>query len=232
MIERRSSPGSSARSSCEMVGEALLSRVQLLEILRRELRRRHLGREPFELGAHHERLVQLVPRDRADAHAAVRHERDEPEGGQAPQRLADGRPRDVELLGKLLLTEDGPGRELARDDRLLDHERDVVCLGGVETSLQTECTPGPSGIRRAPAATPPPGTAPSPPRPPRPPPPRGGPAPRRTGRRAPTATPASARSPPWRRPPSGCRSPLRRRRAATRRDSARRRRRSCAARRR
>src|SRR5579864_6117676 len=112
--------------------ESLLGRIELLEVLGCELRRRHLSREPLELRAHHESLVQLVARDRAYSNAAVRDERDEPEGGQPPQGLAHGGARDVELLRELLLPEDGPGRELARDDRLLDHERDVVCLGCVE----------------------------------------------------------------------------------------------------
>ena len=64
--------------------------------------------------------------DRVRAHAVA-------EGGEPAQRLPHRRARDVELLRELLLPEDGPGRELARDDRLLDHERDVVCLGGVES---------------------------------------------------------------------------------------------------
>src|SRR5581483_10915107 len=114
------------------LGEALLCRVKLLEILGRHLRGGDLRGERLELGADHEGLVQLVARDRAHAHAAVRNERDEPERGESPQRLAHGRPRDVELLRELLLAEHRPGRELARDDRLLDHEGDVVGFGRVE----------------------------------------------------------------------------------------------------
>src|SRR5213076_1643540 len=66
------------------------------------------------------------------ADAAVRDERDEPEGGEPAERLADGRARDVELLGELLLAEHGSRLELTGDDWLLDHERDVVGLGAVE----------------------------------------------------------------------------------------------------
>src|SRR5581483_4237639 len=112
--------------------EPLLGRVELLEILRRHLRRRHLGRERLELGADEERLLEVVARDRADAHAAVRHEGDETERGEAAERLAHRRARHLELLGELLLAEDGPRRELAGDDRLLDHERDVVGLRRVK----------------------------------------------------------------------------------------------------
>src|SRR5262245_26964035 len=114
-------------------GEALLRVIELLQLLRRDLRRRDLRREALELGPHHERFVQLLTRDRPDAHAAIRDERDEPECSETAQRLADRRARDVELLRQLLLAEDGPRCELARDDGLLDDQRDVVGLGGVET---------------------------------------------------------------------------------------------------
>src|SRR5205823_1579717 len=49
------------------LGEILLRRLELREVVRRHLLRGDLGRERLELGAHHERLVQLLPRDRADA---------------------------------------------------------------------------------------------------------------------------------------------------------------------
>src|SRR5207302_9889610 len=97
-----------------------------------DLRRGDLGGEALGLGADEERLVQLLPRDRAHAHAAVGLERDESERRESPQGLANGRPRDLEPLRQLLLAKDRPRLELAGDDRLLDHERDVVGLGGVE----------------------------------------------------------------------------------------------------
>ena len=84
--------------------------------------------------------MQLLARDHPDADAAVRDEVDEPERGEPAQRLADRRPADLELLGELLLAKDASGRELAGDDRLLDHERDVVGLGAVEAHVH-ECTP-------------------------------------------------------------------------------------------
>src|SRR5205823_1011963 len=52
------------------LGEVLLGFLELHEILGRYLPRCDLGREGLELGAHHERLVQLLPGDRADADAA------------------------------------------------------------------------------------------------------------------------------------------------------------------
>src|SRR5205823_12239166 len=119
--------------------EVLLRLFELREILGRHLRRGDLRGERLELRAHHERLVQVLPRDRAHADAAVRDERDEPEGREPAERLADRRARDVELLGELLLAEDGARLELAGDDRLLDHERDVVGLGAVEAHAG-ECT--------------------------------------------------------------------------------------------
>src|SRR6266542_2287949 len=114
------------------LSEPLLALVELLQLLGRDLRRRDLGRKRLELRAHHEGLVELLPRDRADTYAAVRHERDEPKGCQPAQGLPDGRPRDVELLRKLFLAKDRPRGELPRDDGLLDDERDVVGLGSVE----------------------------------------------------------------------------------------------------
>ena len=61
--------------------------------------------------------------------AAVRQERDEPHPrAQPPQRLADRRPADAELLRELLLPQHRPGRDLPARDRLLEAERDVVGL--------------------------------------------------------------------------------------------------------
>jgi hypothetical protein len=113
-------------------GEVLLGGLERLEILGRHVPGGDLRRERLELGAHHERLVQLLPRNSPDADAAVGDEGDEPERRQPPQSFADRRSRDLELLGQLLLAEDGSRLELAGDDRLLDYERDVVGLGGVE----------------------------------------------------------------------------------------------------
>src|SRR5207342_1220427 len=87
-----------------------------------------LGGKALQLRANEERLAQLLARDRAHAHTAVRLERHEPERGELAQRLADRGAADLELVGELLLAQHGSGRELARDDRLLDHEGDVVGL--------------------------------------------------------------------------------------------------------
>ena len=60
------------------------------------------------------------------AYAAVRLEADEPERGEPAQRLAHRRPAHLELLGEVLLAQRAAGWDLARDDRLLERERDVV----------------------------------------------------------------------------------------------------------
>src|SRR5581483_3818612 len=71
-------------------------------------------------------------RERPNANTAVRLERHEPERREPPQRFPHGRARDSEPLRQLLLAEHGAGRELARDDRLLDETRDVVGLRALE----------------------------------------------------------------------------------------------------
>ena len=91
-------------------------------------RRRELGRERLQLGPYEEGLAELVARDLTHAHAAIGDERDEPGRGEPAQCLAHGRPADLELLRELLLAEDGAGRDLARDDRVLQGQRDLVCF--------------------------------------------------------------------------------------------------------
>ena len=54
--------------------EAPLRALELGEVVVGHLRRRDLGREALELGAHQERLADLVAREHAHAHAAVRLE--------------------------------------------------------------------------------------------------------------------------------------------------------------
>ena len=108
--------------------EAALGLLELGEVVVGHLRRRDLGREALELGAHHERLADLVEREHPHAYAAVRLERDEPERGEPPKRLAHGRSAHLELLGEVLLAERAAGRDLAGDDRLLERESDVVGL--------------------------------------------------------------------------------------------------------
>jgi len=110
--------------------EAPLDRVELGQICGGHLRRRHSGGEPLELGADEERLAQLVRRDRAHAHAAVRLERDETERGEAAKRLAHRRAADVEPLGRRLLAADGPRPDHATHDPVPAHARGVV---GLET---------------------------------------------------------------------------------------------------
>jgi hypothetical protein len=73
--------------------------------------------------------VQLVTRDRPDANASVRDERDEAGSGQAAQGLPDRRSADLEARRELLLAQNRTRRELAGDDRVLERERDLVGFG-------------------------------------------------------------------------------------------------------
>ena len=85
------------------------------------MRRRGLGgREALELGADQERLAQLGGRDRAHAHAAVGHRRDEAERLESLQRLAHRGAADAEALADVLLAQHLPRRDRARDDLVLE----------------------------------------------------------------------------------------------------------------
>ena len=74
-------------------------------------------------------LLRVIVRTR---NAAVGDERDETERGQATQCLPHRRSADVEALRDLFLAEDLPRLELAGDDLLLEHERDLVGLRAFE----------------------------------------------------------------------------------------------------
>ena len=124
--------GGQAAAAAQLVGEpreAILDRLQLVEVGARHPLRRDLGREALELRPDEKRLAQLGAGQRADADAAVGLERDEAERRQAAKRLADGRAADAVPSRQLLLAQHGSRRELPRDDRLLQLERDVVRLG-------------------------------------------------------------------------------------------------------
>src|SRR6185437_3225852 len=93
-----------ARAQCtRQPGEALLRLIELLEIGFRELLRGNRGDEALEFGAYEERLPHLLAGERADAKAAVRLERDEPERREAAQGLANGRAADRVVSRYLLL---------------------------------------------------------------------------------------------------------------------------------
>ena len=117
-----------SRRRVGQLGEAVLGGVECGEPLGRHARRGALGGEPFELGADEEGLAQLVAGERADANAAVRLERDEPERGEPAQRFADRRAADVEPLGEQLLPEHRARGDRAGDDLVLEDDRDVVGL--------------------------------------------------------------------------------------------------------
>ncbi len=111
-------------------GEPSLDGVELGEIVGRHLAGRDLRRKPFELRADEERLPELGPGDRPHANATVRLERHEPERGEAPERLANGRATHGEPLGELLLPENGPRRDHTRDDLVLEDTGEIVGLRG------------------------------------------------------------------------------------------------------
>ena len=103
---------------------------------------RELHREPLELGADPERLRELVTAGPAYPDAPVRRKRDEPFGGEQPERLADRRPAHAELLGEPALAQHGFGRNRAGGDGLLDSQRDLVGLrrAGHRHSVSAEVT--------------------------------------------------------------------------------------------
>ena len=127
--ERRSAPGSRSRIERVRREKRRSACLELLEVLLGDPLRGDAGDEALELGAEQERLLHLRARERPHAEAAVGLERDEAERREAAQRLAHRRPADRVLRRHLLLPEHGAGRELARDDRLLERERDLVGLG-------------------------------------------------------------------------------------------------------
>src|SRR3954452_16629059 len=112
--------------------KVILRLLELRKPLVGDPRRGHGRCKTLELRAYEECLVQILARQRAHADAAVRDEGDEPERCESPERLPDRRARDLELLREMLLPQDRARRELTRDDRLLDRQRDVVGLGALE----------------------------------------------------------------------------------------------------
>ncbi|MBM2823453.1 MAG: hypothetical protein HW413_2199 [Thermoleophilia bacterium] len=108
------------------LAEAKLRVLERHEVGRRHFRSGNLRSEALELSADKEGLAELVPREHANANATVGLEAHEAERREPPERLAHRRPRHLELLGQVLLAEDAARRNLARDDRLLERERDVV----------------------------------------------------------------------------------------------------------
>ncbi len=109
--------------------EALLGRVQAREVGGADSGGGLSGREALQLGADQERLADLGGRDRADAHAAVGHRRDETERLEPLERLAHRGAADTESLAHVLLAQDLPWRDLAGDDLVFQCAGDVVSLG-------------------------------------------------------------------------------------------------------
>jgi hypothetical protein len=133
--DRAVRPAALARLSAELAGElgkATLRRLELGHAFLIEARHRKRRRQRLQLGAHEEGFAELLARERADADAAVGDELDEPQRRQAPQCLADRRPRDSVLLRERLLAEDRARLDLTRDDLLLEGVRDLVGLRGLQ----------------------------------------------------------------------------------------------------
>jgi hypothetical protein len=118
------------------LAEPSFRRLELGQALLVEAGNRERGRQRLELGPDEERLSQLFARQRADADASVRDELDEPERGQAAQRLADRSPRDPELVRERLLTEDRARLDLPRDDLLLEGVGDLVGFGRLHSGAR------------------------------------------------------------------------------------------------
>ena len=218
-----------ARSACVAVLNASSARSSSSSSASVIFVRGELRRQRLELGADEERLAQLLAR-RSSARGRRGSGTNETSPSAASRRsasrtgvrLTSNRSESCSWRSTV------PGLELAGDDRLLEHERDLVGLrasrcviasrsyaGSVRNStklvgqrdlgehlLRLLAPPRPASISLEDSL-------------------RG-----EACRGAPTARAASGRSPRSRRPPSGCRSPPRRRRAATRRGSRRRRGRS------
>ena len=100
-----------------------------------------VDRQPHRLGlqrdAHDHELLDVGRRDRLDGHAAVGLRVDQPLALQHPQRLAQRRAADAELVGERDLRHHGAGRDLALEDRLAHAPVDLldVVAAGARSSV-------------------------------------------------------------------------------------------------
>ena len=122
-------PGLTGPQRARHSREALFGRRELLEAALGDPLGRDAGDEALQLRPQQEGLPHLRPGERPDAEPPVGLERDEPERREPPQRLANRGPADLVLGRDLLLSENGAGRELTGDDRLLERKRDLVGFG-------------------------------------------------------------------------------------------------------
>jgi hypothetical protein len=82
-----------------------LGSLQLTQLALRDALERKFGGAAFERCPDDKRLAEFLPRDRAHAGTAISHQRDEADGGQLSQCLANRRSRHSELFRELLLPE-------------------------------------------------------------------------------------------------------------------------------
>src|SRR5204862_2000062 len=106
--------------------EEALRVVQAPQLVVADPRRRELGGESLELGAHLVRLADLPRRRPAHDRPAVRLELDDAARLQLAQRLADGCPRHAELARERLLAQALPRGELAGEDACVDRRGEAV----------------------------------------------------------------------------------------------------------
>jgi hypothetical protein len=125
----------------ERFAELRLRRMQAVGLVVADPLRGKLGGEALELGAHLVRIADLAWGETAHESAPVGAELDDPGRLELPERLADRRPADPELLGEGFLAQAGAGRQLAAQDPRLE-------LGGELVDQRPPLVEGVLGYRR------------------------------------------------------------------------------------
>src|SRR5262245_25106303 len=126
LVGRVGRPTPRREQAGDRAAEQPLRLSQAIELRVLDARRRQLGREPFELGAHLVALADLARGRVTDERAAVRAELDQAGRLELPQRLADRRPADSELVGERLLPQARARRDLAAQDASLQRRGELV----------------------------------------------------------------------------------------------------------
>jgi len=146
----RAGAGGSLTELAREPREALLGPLEPAQIRSRQSLAGELGGEAFEGCADDERLEELGTSQRLDLDSALAGERNEPERRELSERFPNRRAADAELLRQLLLPKEIAGRELPREDRVLQDERDLVSLGcGLAHAAECSCRPFSGSKKRA-----------------------------------------------------------------------------------